>query len=431
MAPDPRSPVIVGVGQHLQRADGLDDALSPVDLIVEAVRAAAADAGAANVISHAQSLRVVQLLSWRYRDPAALVAARLGIQPAETAYTTAGGNTPQSLVNLTAAEILDGTLDCAVLMGGETWRTRMRARRTDAVLTWDKQPDEVVPTRLIGSEMEMNHPDELDRGVVMPVQVYPMFETALRAHRGETFEEHQVRTSELWARFCEVAATNPYAWVRDAKTRRGDPHAGADQPDDRDAVPEVHELEQRRRHVGRGHHVLGREGPRPRHHRGPLGLHPRRRRCSRPRLRVEPRRPPLLARDPDCGPRRHAARRHRDRRRRVRRPLLVLPVGGADRCGGARLRPRPRPRRSPAGCASPAGRGTTTSCTRSPRWSSSCATSPVRSGSCARTAATSRSTRSASTRRRRPADGFRAAHPQDEIDVLPRRELADDGRATR
>ena len=43
---------------------------SPVDLMVEAVRAAAADAGAANVLSHAQSLRVVQLLSWRYRDPA-------------------------------------------------------------------------------------------------------------------------------------------------------------------------------------------------------------------------------------------------------------------------------------------------------------------------------------------------------------------------
>ena len=218
MAPDPRSPVIVGVGQHLHRADGLDDALSPVDLIVEAVRAAAADTGAANVLSHAQSLRVVQLLSWRYRDPAALIAARLGIHPAETAYTTAGGNTPQSLVNLTASEILDGSIDCAVLMGGEAWRTRMRARRTDAVLAWDKQADDVEPTRLIGSEMKMNHPYELERGVVMPVQVYPMFETALRAHRGEAVADHQVRTSELWARFSDVAAANPYAWVRNAKS---------------------------------------------------------------------------------------------------------------------------------------------------------------------------------------------------------------------
>ncbi len=218
MALDPRSPVIVGVGQQLQRAEGLEDALSPVDLITEAVRAAGADSGGGNVLSHAQSIRIVQLLSWRYRDPAALVAARLGIHPAETVYTTAGGNTPQSLVNETAREILSGSLDCAVLAGGETWRTRMRARRTDAVLTWEKQDDDVTPTRVFGSDLRMNHPYELERGVVMPVMVYPMFETALRAHRGESFDAHQVRTSEMWARFSDVASTNPYAWVRDVKS---------------------------------------------------------------------------------------------------------------------------------------------------------------------------------------------------------------------
>jgi acetyl-CoA C-acetyltransferase len=218
MPVDPRSPVIVGVGQHLHRAEGLDDALSPVALMAEAVQAAAADSGGANVLAHAQSVRIVQLLSWRYRDPAALLAARLGMQPAETAYTTAGGNTPQSLVNQTALEILNGTLDCAVLSGGESWRTRMRARRTEIVLDWEKQEDTVEPTRMIGSEMKMNHPYELERGVVMPVQVYPMFETALRAQRGEAVADHQVRTSELWARFSEVASANPYAWVRDAKS---------------------------------------------------------------------------------------------------------------------------------------------------------------------------------------------------------------------
>ena len=77
---------------------------------------------------------------------------------------------------------------------------------------------EVVPTRVFGSEMSMNHPYELARGVVMPVQVYPMFETALRAHHGETVDAHQVRASELWARFSAVAADNPYAWVRDQKS---------------------------------------------------------------------------------------------------------------------------------------------------------------------------------------------------------------------
>ena len=218
MALNPRSPVLVGVGQLLHRAAGIDDALSPVDLMAGAVRAAAADSGGANVLSHAQSVRVVMLLSWRYRDPAALLAARLGIEPAETVYTTAGGNTPQSLVNETAREILSGSLECAVLTGGEAWRTRMRARRADITLEWEKQDEAMQPTRLFGSDMRMSHPYEQERGVVMPVQVYPMFETALRAHRGESVADHQVRTSELWARFSDVASTNPYAWVREPKS---------------------------------------------------------------------------------------------------------------------------------------------------------------------------------------------------------------------
>jgi acetyl-CoA C-acetyltransferase len=52
----------------------------------------------------------------------------------------------------------------------------------------------------------------------MPVQVYPMFETAVRAAAGRTVQQQQVLSSELYARFSEVAAANPYAWLRDAKT---------------------------------------------------------------------------------------------------------------------------------------------------------------------------------------------------------------------
>jgi acetyl-CoA C-acetyltransferase len=39
-----------------------------------------------------------------------------------------------------------------------------------------------------------------------------MFENALRAKAGESIDEHQRKVSELWSRFSEVAAHNPYAW---------------------------------------------------------------------------------------------------------------------------------------------------------------------------------------------------------------------------
>jgi len=216
MSIDPRTPVLIGAGQFVHRATGLDDALDASAMMCEAIRAAAADAGLAGV-PNPDSVRVVGLLSWRYGDPAWVVANQLGLTPRETAATTMGGNSPQTLVNGTAMEIQRGELDLAILCGGEAWRTRMRARKAGVELDWPKSPPDQMP-RLLGEDMEMNHPGERARNIVMPVQVYPMFETAVRAAAGRTVEEQQVLSSELYAKFSEVAAANPYAWIRAAKT---------------------------------------------------------------------------------------------------------------------------------------------------------------------------------------------------------------------
>jgi acetyl-CoA C-acetyltransferase len=226
MSLDPRTPVIVGVGQWLHRAVGLDDAFEPADLMAEAVRAASADAGLSEVPA-ADSVRVVALLSWRYGNPAWAVAERLGLVPRELAVTTMGGNSPQSLVNTTAGQILAGDLDIAILTGGEAWRTRMRARKAGVELDWTTAPDDAPPVA-IGSELEMNLPAEIERGVYMPVQVYPMFETAIRAASGTSPETHIDRVSEMWSRFSTVAAANPNAWLREPRTAAEIRTAGAD-----------------------------------------------------------------------------------------------------------------------------------------------------------------------------------------------------------
>jgi len=216
MTLDPRTPVIVGVGQFLHRAEGLDDALEPAALMEQAIRAAATDAGLAGAPA-VDSIRVVSSLSWRYGNPAWVLARRLGVSPSELAYTTAGGNTPQTLVNVTSLDLLAGRLGAAVLVGGEAWRTRMRARKAGAILEWEKAPDDEPPV-MIGKDLEMTHPAEAERGLYLPVQMYPMFETALRAAAGRAPDAHVRKVSELWARFSAVAADNPNAWLRDAKT---------------------------------------------------------------------------------------------------------------------------------------------------------------------------------------------------------------------
>jgi len=213
---DPRTPVLVGSGQTLHRAEGIDDALDASALMADAVRKAAADAGLATV-PDVDSVRVVGLLSFKYGNPAWVVADRLGITSRELCVTTNGGNSPQSLVNTTALDIQRGDIDIAILTGGEAWRTRMRARKLGVELEWPKAPADEVP-RLLGEDLVMNHPDEIARKIVMPVQVYPMFETAIRAAAGHGVEEHQVFISELWARFSEIAAENPNAWIREPRT---------------------------------------------------------------------------------------------------------------------------------------------------------------------------------------------------------------------
>ena len=213
---DPRTPVLIGTGQFLHRASGLDDALGASELMAEAIRLAATDAGLASV-PQPDSWRVVSLLSWRYGDPAWVIAQHLGLEPRDTAATTMGGNTPQTLVNTTALDIQRGDADLVVLAGGEAWRTRMRARAAGVDLAWPKAPDDRMP-RVLGDDLEMNLAAERDRGVSMPVHVYPMFETAIRAAAGRSVEEHRRVIGELWARCSEVAAGNPNAWLRTART---------------------------------------------------------------------------------------------------------------------------------------------------------------------------------------------------------------------
>jgi len=213
---DPRTPVIVGAGQFLHHADAVDDALEPAALMERAILEAATDAGLAGPPS-VNSIRVVSLFSWRYGNPAWVLADRLGLAPAELAYTSAGGNTPQTLVNKTALDLAAGRLDAAILVGGEAWRTRTRARRDGIELEWSRAPDDQTPV-MIGADLDMTHPAEAERGVFLPVQIYPMFETAIRAASGRAPDEHLVAISELWAGFSEVAAKNPYAWSRDVKS---------------------------------------------------------------------------------------------------------------------------------------------------------------------------------------------------------------------
>ena len=198
----------------VQRADGIDDALDPVAMMVEAIHRAASDAGLGSVPA-ADAIRVVSLLSWNYGNPARFIADDLGLSPRETGLSAMGGNTPQTLVNSASREIAAGKVDLVILTGGETTRTRARMRKAGVEPGWrttDEKP------AVVSEDLVMNMDEERARKIVMPIQIYPLFETALRARAGRSVADHQVHISELWSRFSQVAARNPYAWTQKSFT---------------------------------------------------------------------------------------------------------------------------------------------------------------------------------------------------------------------
>ena len=210
-----RTPVLVGVSQILQRTDDLKAAREPLELMVEAVEQAALDAGSRALLATAASVRVVRGM-WRYADPGRIVAERIGCPGAQTAITQYGGNMVQSAVNLSCREIQSGELDVVILTGAECGRSWARAQKTGDELGWSEAPG--VPDLVIGSETPFAHDAEIARKIRMPIQMYPIFEIALRHERKESVEAHLKRVSALWAGFSEVAADNPSAWIREAKT---------------------------------------------------------------------------------------------------------------------------------------------------------------------------------------------------------------------
>ena len=147
---DPRTPVLIGYGQVNQHDE--NPAVEPVDLMESAARAAADP----RVLEAVDSVRVVNLLSWRYRDPGLLLAQRIRADGAATRYTGIGGNVPQTLVNKACLDIQAGRSDVVLIAGAETWRTRSRVRKAGAKLDWTSQDDSVPIAK--GSDEGMNSP---------------------------------------------------------------------------------------------------------------------------------------------------------------------------------------------------------------------------------------------------------------------------------
>ena len=212
---DDRNPVIVGVGQFKQQLEDVSLAEEQYVLMEQALRLAADDAGAPKLLTDIDRLLVIGGM-WSYPDPGRLIADAVGSSNARTFLTAMGGNMPQATVSDCCERIAAGEMDIAAVVGGEAVYSKNKLRKLGKDLS--KSGVDLEKAERFGENVSMSSQHERDKGFLMPTQIYPLFESAIRAHRKETHYEHRMRISSLWEGFNRVAVANEHAWVQTPMT---------------------------------------------------------------------------------------------------------------------------------------------------------------------------------------------------------------------
>jgi acetyl-CoA C-acetyltransferase len=127
--------------------------------------------------------------------------------------TMFGGNYNQVVVNDTAEAITRGEFDLVLITGAEVGYSSAKANRLNKKLSYRNLPGDydTVEGR---SQLPEHHDFERSKGIRQAIQIYPMYENAIRYHRAESIPAHQERISALWASFSQIASSNPDAWLK-------------------------------------------------------------------------------------------------------------------------------------------------------------------------------------------------------------------------
>lgn len=203
-------PVLAGAAALSRRAERFEETVEAVELMVEAARDAAGDAGAPGLLG-AVDVVIVPRGMWGYPDPGRIVAARIGAPHARTVRTEIG--ILQTSLVTKAAQVLEAGARAVLVVGGEARHRARLAQRSGATAAETSQSD-ATPDEVWEPAADIVHPLEVGRNLVTPAHAYAVMETRWRAEHGLAVDEHERDLATLWARFAAVAAANPLAWDR-------------------------------------------------------------------------------------------------------------------------------------------------------------------------------------------------------------------------
>jgi acetyl-CoA C-acetyltransferase len=182
--------------------------------MVNAIQQAAKDAGSEMLVQQLESIAVLQGM-WEYRNPGKLIADTLGCSQAKSILADLGNLQLSPLFELCIA-IEAGEQHIGVVVGGEAKYRELRAKITGQAVSNTKEPDNFpAPDTYKAIPDPFASDVEINAGIMMPVELFAVIESALRYSQGLTIEEHRNKIAALYSEFSKVAASNPHAWSRE------------------------------------------------------------------------------------------------------------------------------------------------------------------------------------------------------------------------
>jgi acetyl-CoA C-acetyltransferase len=211
MALDPRTPVLVGAAAVTQHVDDPRDASEPLDLMEEALRRAAEDAGSKALLEGVDSIWAPRGF-WSYSDPGRILAERFGASGVRTVIAEVG-ILQTTVLGRVARWLAEGEGEIAMIVGGEARDRAARLQRQGLEVPLTGQTD-AGPHEVMKPHQEIMGAFEIELGLITPTVQYAVIDNALRFHEGQSIEEHQRELGALWGDFNRVAVENPNAWNR-------------------------------------------------------------------------------------------------------------------------------------------------------------------------------------------------------------------------
>jgi len=180
-----RIPVIIGVGEYMERPARPDDSLEPRDMMAKALHVANEDCGGA-ALGQIDKLNVIMPMSWKYSDLAGTLCETLNITPQQLSLGPSGGQLPLHYLHEAAKDISEGRSEIAAIIGGEAQYSLVSAQRAGQMPPWTPFASDGPNWAEAPGAI---HPLSMAMGLYLPLNIYPLFEAATAAHWGQTPEQ--------------------------------------------------------------------------------------------------------------------------------------------------------------------------------------------------------------------------------------------------